>query len=176
MAKIDFDDDLNLSLIRNFPNLSVGVNNLKIVGVDSFQTDTLFQSKELRFVVDISTLFGGNESIGLSKIYVNEPRVKIHVLPSGRANYDIVPAESAETEITEEETTESSLSLNLHHIEITNASIIYHDASMGVDFVSNSSDFIAEGSYKGDIFNLISTFSSKEMNVSYEGLTALSKA
>ena len=176
MAKIDFDDDLNLSLIRNFPNLSVGVNNLKIVGVDSFQTDTLFQSKELRLVVDISTLFGDNESIGLSKIYVNEPRVKVHVLPSGRGNYDIVPAEGAETEITEEETTESSLSLDLNHIEITNANIIYHDASMGVDFVSNSSDFIAEGSYKGDIFNLISTFKSKEMNVSYEGLTAISKA
>jgi len=176
MAKIDFDDDLNLSLIRNFPNLSVGVNNLKIIGVDSFQTDTLFQSKELRLVVDISTLFGDNESIGLSKIYVNEPRIQVHVLPSGRANYDIVPADSTEIETTQEETTESSLALDLNHIEITNANIIYHDASMEVDFISKSSDFNAEGSYKGDIFNLISTFTSKEMNVSYEGLTAISKA
>ena len=141
-AKIDFDDDLNLSLIRNFPNLSVGINNLKIVGIDSFQTDTLFQSKELRLVVDISTLFGDNETIGLRKIYVNEPHVKVHVLPSGRANYDIVPADSAETETTEEETTGSSLALDLNHVEFTNANIIYDDASMGVDFVSNSSDFL----------------------------------
>lgn len=176
MAKIDFDDDLNLSLIRNFPNLSVGVNNLKIIGIDSFQTDTLFQSKELRLVVDISTLFGDNESIGLRKIYVNEPRVNVHVLPSGRANYNIVPASSSEIETTEEETTESSMTLDLNHIEITNAHIVYHDASMGVDFVSKSSGFNAEGAYKGDVFSLISTFTSKEMNVRYEGLTAISKA
>ena len=176
MAKINFDDDLELSLIRNFPNLSVGVSNLQIVGIDSFQTDTLFQSKELRLVVDISTLFGDNKSIGLRKIYVNEPRIKVHVLPSGRANYDIVPTDSTELEPTQEETTESSMALDLDHIEITQAHIVYHDASMGVDFVSKSSDFNAEGSYKGDIFNLISTFTSKEMNVSYEGLTAISKA
>ena len=32
-AKISFDDDLSISLIRNFPNLSVGVNNLKVIGI-----------------------------------------------------------------------------------------------------------------------------------------------
>lgn len=175
MAKIDFDDDIDLSLIRNFPNLSVGINNLKIVGVDSFERDTLFSTKNLRLVVDISSVVGGDQPIGLKKIYVNQPRINVHVLPSGKANYDIVPADSTDM-VVEEEPSESTFTINLEDIEVLDAFIRYHDASMGVDFESASSDFIASGSYKGDLFSLVSTFTSQKMNVSYEGLTAISKA
>ena len=56
-ATITFDEDLSLSLFRNFPNLSVGINNLKIVGIDSFQKDTLFQVGKLRLTLDIASLF-----------------------------------------------------------------------------------------------------------------------
>ena len=93
-AKITFDEDLSLSLIRNFPNLSVGVNNLKIVGIDSFAKDTLFQAENIKLTLDIASVFSETEPIGIKKIYLNNPNIYVHVLKSGRANYDIVPYDS----------------------------------------------------------------------------------
>ncbi|MFN5888783.1 MAG: AsmA family protein, partial [Bacteroidota bacterium] len=52
-AKVGFNHDVSLSLLRNFPNLSVGIDDVSIVGIDSFANDTLLASKNIRLVVDI---------------------------------------------------------------------------------------------------------------------------
>lgn len=174
-ATITFDEDLSLSLIRNFPNLSVGVNNLKIAGIDSFQKDTLFQVRKLRLTLDIASLFSDTEPIGIKKIYLNDPRIYVHVLKSGRANYDIVPYDST-APVDPVDTAATPISLRLNHIEVKNAHIRYNDASMGVDFESIASDFDADGHFEKDIFTIASHYRAQAINLSYEGMTLVSKA
>ena len=174
-ATITFDEDLSLSLFRNFPNLSVGINNLKIVGIDSFQKDTLFQVGKLRLTLDIASLFSDTEPISIKKIYLNDPRIYVHVLKSGRANYDIVPYDST-APVEPVDTAAAPISLKLNHIEVKNAHIRYKDVSMGVDFESIASDFDADGNFEKDIFTLASHYRAQAMNLSYEGMTLVSKA
>ena len=174
-ATITFDDDLSLSLIRNFPNLSVGVNNLKIVGIDSFASDTLFKAENIKLTLDIASVFSDTEPIGIKKIYLNEPEIFVHVLKSGRANYDIVPYDSTAPEESID-TASAPISLKLNHIEVINAHIRYKDVSMGVDFESIASNFDAEGDFQKDIFTLASHYTAKSLNLSYEGMTLISKA
>lgn len=174
-ATITFDEDLSLSVIRNFPYLSVGVNNLKIVGIDSFQKDTLFQVRKLSLTLDITSLFSDTEPIGIKKIYLNDPRIYVHVLKSGRANYDILPYDST-APVNPVDTAAAPISLKLNHIEVKNAHIHYKDVSMGVDFESIASDFDADGNFEKDIFTIASHYRAQAINLSYEGMTLVSKA
>ena len=174
-AKITFDEDLSLSLIRNFPNLSVGVNNLKIVGIDSFAKDTLFQAENIKLTLDIASVFSETEPIGIKKIYLNNPNIYVHVLKSGRANYDIVPYDST-APVEAVDTASAPISLKLNHIEVVNAHIRYKDVSMGVDFESIASNFDAEGDFQKDIFTLVSHYTAESLNLSNEGMTLVSKA
>lgn len=174
-ATISFDEDLSLSLIRNFPNLSVGVNNIRVIGQDSFQKDTLFQAKQIRLTLDLASLFSETNPINIKKIYAREPRIFVHVLKSGRANYDIVPYDSTTVEVPVD-TTAAPMSLALKNIDIENAYIHYKDVSMGVDFVSAGTDFQAKGDFAKDIFTLVSHYQAKSLNLTYEGMTLVSKA
>ncbi len=174
-AKITFNEDLSLSLIRNFPNLSVGINDLKVVGIDSFANDTLLQIENLRLTVDIASLFSDSDPIGIKKIYLNEPRIYVHVLKSGRANYDIVPYDSNAVE-EPVDTSSSNIALKLNHIEVKNARIKYKDVGMGVDFESIATDFDADGDFSQDIFTLASHYRAESLNLSYEGIPMASNA
>ena len=75
-AKVSFNDDVSLSLIRNFPNLSLGLNDVKVVGVDSFAHDTLIDAKSLRVVLDLASLWKG-ETVVVRKIAIADARAQI---------------------------------------------------------------------------------------------------
>jgi hypothetical protein len=153
----------------------VGVNNIRVIGQDSFQNDTLFQAKQIRLTLDLASLFSETNPINIKKIYAREPRIFVHVLKSGRANYDIVPYDSTAVEAPID-TSAAPMSLNLNNIDIENAYIHYKDVSMGIDFLSAGTDFQAKGDFAKDIFTLASHYQAKSLNLSYEGMTLVSKA
>ncbi len=172
-AKISFDDDLSLSLIRNFPNLSVGVNNLKVIGIDSFKHDTLFSAPEIRMTIDISSLLGGSKPISIRRIYLKQPRLNVVVLKSGRANYDIAKPDTS----TAVDTAKSApISLKLKDVEIEDGNIVYNDQSMGFEMVSGGSNLMLQGDFANNIFVMNTELGSKNLNMSYGGMTLVSKS
>ena len=56
LAKVDFDD-FSLSFIRHFPNATVRVGNLRIVGVGEFAKDTLISCEKIDLVLNLKSLF-----------------------------------------------------------------------------------------------------------------------
>jgi hypothetical protein len=40
-ASVNFSEDIELSLIKSFPNFTLGINNLSVVGMNEFDGDTL---------------------------------------------------------------------------------------------------------------------------------------
>lgn len=170
-AKITFDDDLSISLIRNFPNISVGINNLKIVGVDSFSRDTLFNAKELRLTIDINSVLGENKPIGIRKIYMNEPKINVIFLKSGKANFDIAKADTIQTIDT---TTSAPIAINLNDIEIENGDITYNDASMAFAMSLLKTNFQASGDFTEEVFTLENTLDAEKFSMSFDGMTLLS--
>jgi hypothetical protein len=50
--------DVNLSLLRGFPHASLTATDLSVSGVHAFGQDTLFATRQLRFVLDVRSVIG----------------------------------------------------------------------------------------------------------------------
>lgn len=117
-AEVDFKK-LNLSFIRNFPNASISLKDVYIVGKDDFAGDTLLISKDINLVVNLKSIFG-DSGYDVKKIYITDSKVLAHVLKDGRANWDIFPSDT-----TEVDTTESNFNFKLKDVKIAKADVIY---------------------------------------------------
>jgi len=128
-AKVDFAD-FQVSLIKGFPNLYVGMKGLTVVGTDSFANDTLLAFKEFGVKVNLWSVIDMTD-IEVKSILLDEARVNARVLPDGRVNWDIMkPSETPETEMEDTAAaTTVSTKVSLNSFEIRNASIAYIDDS-----------------------------------------------
>jgi hypothetical protein len=81
-----------LSILRDFPNVSLGIDRLSIVGIAPFNGDTLLTMREARVVLDASSVIGYLRSgapIVVREVALRQPSVRLRVLADGRANWDI---------------------------------------------------------------------------------------
>src|SRR5919201_2125109 len=56
-ARVDWRD-VGLSFFRNFPNLTLTLDDLTTVGVGRFQGDTLAAVRHLRAILDVASVLG----------------------------------------------------------------------------------------------------------------------
>ncbi|HKL39489.1 MAG TPA: AsmA family protein, partial [Cryomorphaceae bacterium] len=117
-AKVEFND-VSLSLIRNFPNLAVSIEDLSVVGVEEFDGDTLARIADFAVVMDVMSVINGDEIV-VKSIHIDQPYVMVKVLEDGTANYDIAIA-SEDTIAQDESTSESGpLNLSINEYSISN--------------------------------------------------------
>jgi hypothetical protein len=173
-ATVSFNPDLSLSLIRNFPNLSLGIDDLKIVGKDSFANDTLINAPHLRLVVDLASVFGGGEIV-IRKIHLQDARANIIFLKSGAANFDIA---ISDTTATEKPTTDSSaaMSLKINELNIENTRIHYVDHSLDFELITNGTNLNSSGDFADALFTLENEIGIDQLTMNFGGMTLLAKA
>ena len=131
-AQFDFKS-LNISLIRNFPQASVSLKNFWLKGVEEFENDTLVYAGELTAAVNVMSLFG-DSGFEVSKVIIDDTRVKAIVLEDGKVNWDIMkPTDTVEEQTPEQESEEaSSFSISLKKLSIDNLTLIYDDRQGGM--------------------------------------------
>lgn len=125
-AKVDFKT-LNVSLFRNFPNASISLKELKIIGTGDFGKDTLVNGKDINLVVNLKSLFS-DTGYEVKNVEINDTKVFAHILKDGRANWDIMKSDST----AKEDTTASKFALKLKNFSINNADIQYVDEQGGM--------------------------------------------
>src|SRR3712207_39055 len=81
-------DNVNISLFRDFPNLALSIDDLTIIGQDSFQRDTLAALPNFSLGLDLISVIAGDR-LKIRSVKLQDPRLKLKVLKSGRANWDI---------------------------------------------------------------------------------------
>ena len=173
-AKVSFNDDISLSLLRNFPNLSLGIQDVKVVGVDSFAQDTLIDAKSIRLVLDLASVWKG-ETVVIRKIAINDARAQIIFLKSGAANFDISkPDTTAKT--TPQDSGSAPLAIKINDLSIENTRLHYVDHSMDFEITSNGLNWHANGDFADEIFTLKNDLLIDQFTMSYGGMTMLSKA
>jgi hypothetical protein len=173
-ATVNFNPDLSLSLIRNFPNLSVGISDLKIVGKDSFSNDTLIDAPHLRLVVDLSSVWSGNNLV-IRKIHLQDARANVIFLKSGAANFDIAKADTTSNTETPADTS-APLSLSIKELNIENTRIHYIDHSMDFELTTEGTNLLSEGDFADAIFTLKNEIGIDRASMSFGGMTLLSQA
>lgn len=131
-AQVDWTR-FNLTFFRGFPDLSVNLHQLSVVGLDPFAGDTLAGIQRFELRVNPFSVLG--KSMKVKAILLEKPLLNGIVLAAGSANWDIAveAEEPAEEEVNVKDDQTSSMSVSLHRLAILDGRIYYVDQSTGVD-------------------------------------------
>ena len=97
-ARVDWRD-ASLGLFRNFPNLTLGLDDLTVAGVGPFEGDTLAAVRRLGVVLDLASAvraaLGGSGPVVVRAVELDQPRLSLLKLEDGTANWDITKVDTA---------------------------------------------------------------------------------
>lgn len=122
-AKVSLGD-VSMNFFSDFPNASLGVKDVAIVGINDFSGDTLANVGELDVVINLASLFG--DSYEINEVELNDATLNAKLLANGLANWDIVIS-SDSTEVEEDTTASSPFKLDLDDFSVNNLSVSYDD-------------------------------------------------
>ena len=117
--------DVGLSLLRGFPHASLTANDLSVSGVRAFEHDTLFATRQLRFVLDVRSVIGylrSGQPMVVRELSFDQPVVKLRRLADGTANWNITkPSPPSST------ASQRAMSVTLRQFRITRGTVILDD-------------------------------------------------
>lgn len=122
-AKVSLGD-VSMNFFSDFPNASLGVKDVAIVGINDFSGDTLANVGELDVVINLASLFG--DSYEINEVELNDATLSAKLLANGLANWDILIS-SDSTEVEEDTTASSPFKLDLDDFTVNNLSVSYDD-------------------------------------------------
>ncbi|MDH3423518.1 MAG: hypothetical protein OEN00_11045, partial [Gemmatimonadota bacterium] len=127
--------DVHLGFFRDFPNPTLTLHGLDVVGTERFEGDTLASVGDLRLSMSgpslINAIRGGGPLV-IRSVQVDRPIVRLRVEDDGVSNWDVLP------ERDEAETGGGSgrnVAVELQRFEVSDADIVLDDAPAGL-FVS----------------------------------------
>lgn len=168
-ATVEFGN-FGLSLIRNFPNATLFLNDLKIIGAGPFEKDTLAAIVRTAVTIDVFSLFR-ERGFEIKSIRLKNPDILLLVLPDGASNWDIM-------KVAEEETPEEKpFVLHLNQLRILGGNLKYHDHSLAT-FVDALG---INATLRGDLSLGLTTIATRNATIGqfsllYDDMPVLSKA
>lgn len=168
-ATSDFKD-VDLSIFRSFPRLSVRIEGLSIVGIGDFKGDTLVAAKNIDVAVDLMKAINGDYDI--LNIGVDNGRIKAIVLQDGRANWDIAKP-SADDGKPEAES--APFALKLRQYAITETNIEYDDRQGKMHVIIKNLNHKGSGDFSSDAFTLKTNTTADAISFINAGVPFLNK-
>lgn len=168
-ADVVFDvDKFSLTLFRNFPNITVQMQDLGVINREPFAGQVLFATQQLEVEVNLAEVLFGDE-LRVKGISLIKPIINIKVTEDGKANYDIaVP--SADSSATES----SGFSFGIDHWEIVNGDLNYEDESIPFTLRMNGLNHDGSGDFSEVSFDLTMHTAVDTLSVAYDGVEYLS--
>ncbi|MCK9452029.1 MAG: AsmA family protein [Bacteroidales bacterium] len=169
-ATIDFED-ASLSMIRQFPDFTLDLNGLSVIGQSDFENDTLLYAKALSLRIDVVKAFRG--SFELKEFNLDKPKLKLKVLENGKVNWDIVAASSAEPATTADPDAEAFV-LQLKKLSLKDAEVVYDDRELKMRTTIKGVNASVRGALSTDQSEISTNLTIDKLNVNYEGVSYLS--
>ena len=165
-AKVYFDTDkIGITIFKDFPDITLTLQDCGIVGVGVFQEDTLAAIDAFDLTVDVGSLIFSDQ-IQLKSINMVNPRIIVLVREDGQANYDILVESEEDPDIVENEAA-STMSVSIDNWTIINGTLVYYDYSnnflMAMDEIQHS----GSGDFSMDNFDLNTHTTIERMMASY---------
>jgi hypothetical protein len=168
-AKVDFSE-VSLSLFRHFPKLSIGLENISVVGVKEFEKDTLLSAARVDASVNVMSLFSGKD-MKLYGVFLESPRIHALVNKEGRANWEITKEDTAASA-----GEPSAFQVKLEKYAINNGYVYYRDESSDMSAQIEDLDHEGSGDFTQDLFTLSTKTKAAAANFSYTGIPYLVNA
>jgi AsmA-like C-terminal region len=166
-AKVDFTD-VDISLFRHFPNISVKLVGLDVTGVGKFEGTKLLHTEGLDLALNFWNVWGGGNPYEINSIYVDKPLLNVVVLADGKANYDITkPSKSSEP---------SAFKMSLDHYQINKGTLIYDDHTMDFYMALKGMNHQGSGEMTATVYDLDTDTQVDSLTMSYGNVTYLKNA
>ncbi len=161
--------DFDVTLFRNFPNITAELNEVGVMNRAPFDGTMLFGAQEFTVDVNLKDILFGNQ-LRVNGISLIGPVIDIKVLKDGRANWDIAMP-SADTVETTTDSTEFSFGID--HWEIVDADVSYDDQSMNYLLKIKGLNHSGSGDFTQDVFDLKTKTTADTVTTSFEGVEYL---
>ena len=155
-----------ISLFRNFPKMTISLDNLQVTCVGEFQDDTLISAKQMDLTCNIGSLISG-DSIKVSSIIINEPRFHAVVHQNGHANWNII-----KTDVYPGEHIDSSaraFDWTIQRYAIHNGYIDYQNESKNIHLEVFNLEHEGRGNFSSELFTLKTKTTADVINFDYNG-------
>ncbi|MEO7308534.1 MAG: AsmA family protein, partial [Ferruginibacter sp.] len=169
-AKVDFKD-VDISFFRNFPRVSIGLDQLQVIGTDQFAADTLLSAKRLDATVDIMS-FIRRKNMNIYNVFLESPRINAIINKDGLANWDIVK-KAADKAVTDSADKPFNLQLNYYSIE--NGYLNYMDVPGNMSVVMENLNHSGTGDFTSNFFTLRTRSAADAISFNYGAIPYLSK-
>jgi uncharacterized protein involved in outer membrane biogenesis len=175
-ARIDWRD-LGLTFFRNFPNLTVRLDDFTAAGAGRFEGDTLASIRHLRVVLDLASvvgnqLGGGDRPIVVRSIELDQPRLNLIALEDGTANWDITkktPAAEPEPQAA------SPMAVSLRRFEIRDAAVSFDNRQAGLAASLKGFHQSLKGDLSRDLVTIETRARSDEVSLTFAGIPYLNR-
>jgi uncharacterized protein involved in outer membrane biogenesis len=171
-AEVDFRD-VNLSFLRSFPNVSLVVDDVEVMGVDTFVGLPLMTAKRAQIDVGFWSVVGGDGNYNIDEVIFDEPFINLLVLTPELANYLIVP----EGDVPAEETSAApaTAQINLSRYEVNNGTLIYDDRTTETYLKIEGLTTTGDGDFTATIFDLDTDSKADAITLQQGGITYLNE-
>lgn len=172
-AKVDFAN-IDISLIRSFPQASVVIDNFSVINHAPFEGDTLAYSKRIALDMSVKELFkSASEPISVKKIIIDEANIAIKTDSLGNSNIDIAKKQDIK-DTPQEKDNGGSFSFALDHYEINNSKILFKDDVSKTILSMTELNHSGDGSVSGEKI-ILDTKTNTEASFSLDNTKYLNK-
>ncbi len=146
-------DQVDISLIKNFPKASVSISGLTIVNQAPFAGDTLMFAEAIGLKMSVMELFNGaDKPMNIEGIDVYNARFNVLVNEAGITNYDIAIKDEDPDDT--ESADDSPFSLALNQYSLNNVTVLYTDLSSKMKMVISELNHSGSGNLAQNVLDL----------------------
>lgn len=170
-AQVDFSD-VGLSLIRSFPDFSLRLDDISVLGNVPFEDDTLFYSENLDINIDLMSVIKG-ENYVIKEIEVDNPFVQLITLNDGLSNWDIIPASESPETIEADSTEAGAYQIMLNSFSINEGRVVFKDQSMPFQLTMDDINTTLAGDFNADITQMQASLAVGNIASVYDGTSMI---
>lgn len=163
LADVKFSD-FDISILRNFPKLTVQLKNISVINREPFLGDTLLAANSFDIALNFMSVF--KDKVEIYSISADNPFINVHVLKDGRASYDIYQATTDTTEVTTTDTV--AFEIGLEKWNITDGRIRYQDDTLKMIAIIDGLNHEGSGNIKADKYDLSTNTTIKDLYINFE--------
>jgi len=164
--------DFDLTFISTFPNMTIELNDTKLVGIGKFKGVELANIKQFVAHVGLWSVISGDQ-VEIDEIHLEEPKFDVRILSDGAANYDIVKPDSLKKPDQVDEP--SNFKLSLKNYSIKKATVIYDDQESDMFMEINNLSHTGKGDLTADIVDFETTTNMDQITFNLDGIPYLTE-
>ncbi len=162
-ADVTFSE-VGLRLLRHFPNLTLSLNDLLIIGKNDFKSDTLASVKEAQLEVNLWSYVSKGE-IEIKSVNLLDPDINIYILKDGKANYAIAKPSDDSTA-----TKKKLVNIAIDKVIIERGKISYSDWQQNIFVKAVDIDHQGSGDFLEDIFDYETKTIIRQFSLNYDNI------